>query len=348
MKKRGKGIAAMFYPVGGTSYANAGSAFIKVNADGTAVLYIGATDIGQGSVTAMAQIAAEELGIEFENMAVVSSDTKLTPFDFGPRASRTTYIVGNAVQKAAAQAKQILFEVAAEELQVTPAGLGSQDGYIFVVGFPERRIPIRAVADTAQNIKGRPVLGSGTFNPVTTYLDKETGHGKPFGAYVFATQIAEVEVDTETGEVELLKITAVHDCGKAINPMFVEGQIEGGVAMGIGFGLMEQMVVDHGRVKNPQMTDYIVPTAMDVPTIVITIVERPEPTGAFGAKGIGEPSLLPTAPAIVNAIQDAVGVRLRDLPVTPEKILKALEEQEQGKPYHVVVTRKVRELTLNR
>lgn len=340
MKKRGKGIAAMFYPVGGTSYANAGSAFIKVNADGTAVLYIGATDIGQGSVTAMAQIAAEELGIEFANIAVVSSDTKLTPFDFGPRASRTTYIVGNAVQKAAAEAKQILLEVAAEALQVTPGGLGAQDGYIYVLGFPERRITIREVADRAQNIKGRPVLGTGSFNPVTTYLDKETGHGKPFGAYVFATQIAEVEVDTETGEVELLKITAVHDCGKAINPMLVEGQIEGGVAMGIGFGLMEEMVVDHGRVKNPQMTDYIVPTAMDVPTIVTSIVERPEPTGAFGAKGIGEPSLLPTAPAIVNAIQDAVGVRLRDLPVTPEKVLKALEEQSQGKPYNVVVRRR--------
>jgi CO/xanthine dehydrogenase Mo-binding subunit len=345
VKKYGKGIAAMFYPIGGTSYANAGSAFIKVNADGTSVLYIGATEIGQGSVTALAQIAAEELGIKFEDMGVVSSDTKLTPFDFGPRASRTTYIVGNAVQKAAAQAKQILFEVAAEELGVTPAGLASQEGCIYVIGFPERRIAIGVVADKAQNVKGRPVLSCGTFNPVTTYLDKETGHGKPFGTYVFATQIAEVEVDTETGEVELLKITAVHDCGKAINPMFVEGQIEGGVAMGIGFGTMEQMVVDHGRVKNAQMTDYIVPTAMDVPTIVTKIVERPEPTGASGAKGIGEPSLLPTAPAIVNAIQDAVGVRLRDLPVTPEKILKALEEQRDGKPYNVTVTR--REQTLD-
>jgi CO/xanthine dehydrogenase Mo-binding subunit len=346
MKKRGKGIAAMFYPVGGTSYANAGSAFIKMNADGTAVLYIGATDIGQGCVTAMAQIAAEELGITFENIAVVASDTKLTPFDFGPRASRTTYIVGNAVQKAAAQAKQILLDIAAEELGVTPVGLGASEGFIYVLGFPERRIAISTVADKAQNIKGRPVIGSGTFNPVTTYLDKETGHGKPFGTYVFATQIAEVEVDTETGEVELLKITAVHDCGKAINPLLVEGQIEGGVAMGIGFGLMEAMVVNQGRVKNPQLTDYIVPTAMDVPTIDTHIVERPEPTGAFGAKGIGEPSLLPTAPAIVNAIQDAIGVRMRDLPVTPEKILQALEDKEQGKPFSVRVIRCAREMTV--
>ncbi len=329
MKKVGKGIAAMFYPVGGTSYANAGSAFIKVNPDGTAVLYVGTTEIGQGSVTVMAQIAAEELGIEFANMAVVASDTKLTPFDFGPGASRTTYILGNAVQRAAAQAKAILYEVAAEDLHVRPSGLGSKDGYIYAVGFPERRIAISEVANKAQNVKGCPPIGTGIFNPATTALDKDTGHGKPFGAYVFATQIAEVEVDTETGEVEVLKITAVHDCGKAINPSFTEGQVEGGVAMGVGFGLMEEMVVDHGRVKNPQLTDYIVPTAMDVPSILTKLIERPEATGAFGAKGIGEPTLLPTAPAIVNAIQDAVGIRLRDLPVTPEKILKALEEKDR-------------------
>jgi CO/xanthine dehydrogenase Mo-binding subunit len=340
MKKYGKGIAAMFYPIGGTSYANAGSAFIKVNPDGTAILYVGTTEIGQGSVTAMAQIAAEELGIKFEDVAVVASDTKLTPFDFGPGASRTTYILGNAVQRAAAKAKEILLEVAAEDLQVSPSGLAAKEGYIYVLGFPERRIAISQVADKAQNGKGRPPIGAGTFNPVTTGLDKDTGHGKPFGTYVFATQIAEVEVDTETGVVEVLRITAVHDCGKAINPLLTEGQVEGGVAMGLGFGLMEQMVVDHGRVKNPQLTDYIVPTAMDVPTIITKLVERPEPTGAFGAKGIGEPSLLPTAPAIVNAIQDAVGVRLRDLPVTPEKVLQALEEKAQGKPYNVIVTRK--------
>jgi CO/xanthine dehydrogenase Mo-binding subunit len=159
-------------------------------------------------------------------------------------------------------------------------------------------------------------------------LDKETGHGKPFGTYVFGAQVAEVEVDTETGEVEILKITAVHDCGKMINPQFVEGQVEGGVAMGVGFGMMEEMVVERGRVRNPQLTDYIVPTALDVPEIVTSIVERPEPTGPFGAKGVGEPSLLPTAPAIVNAIQNAVGVRIRNLPATPEKILKALQEKE--------------------
>jgi CO/xanthine dehydrogenase Mo-binding subunit len=328
MKKRGRGVAAMFYPNGFTSYPNPGTAFLKVNQDGSANLWIGTADIGQGSTTVMAQIAAEELGIEYDKMTVVTADTKLTPFDLGTVASRVTYIVGNAVKQAAAQAKQILFEVAAEDLAVSPAGLAASQGFIYVEGFPERRIAISAVAQKACMGKGRPPLGTGSFNPVTTMLDKETGHGKPYGTYVFGAQVAEVEVDTETGEVEIIKITAVHDCGTAINPRFVEGQIEGGVAMGVGFGLMEEMVVANGQIRNKQLTDYIVPTALDVPPILSGIVERPEPTGPFGAKGIGEPSLLPTAPAIVNAIQDAVGVRIRDLPATPEKILRALQEKE--------------------
>jgi CO/xanthine dehydrogenase Mo-binding subunit len=328
MKKRGKGMAAMFYPIGFTSYPNPGAAFLKVNQDGTANLYIGTADIGQGSTTVLAQIAAEELGVDFDKVTVVAADTKLTPFDLGTVASRVTYIVGNAVQRAAAQAKQVLYEVAAEDLNVSPSGLASSHGYIYVSGFPERRVEISTVAQKAYMEKGRPPIGAGSFNPVTTLLDEETGHGKPYGTYVFGAQIADVEVDTETGEVEILKITAVHDCGKAINPLLAEGQIEGGVAMGVGYGVMEEMVVEQGRVKNAQLVDYVIPTALDVPEIVTHIVERPDPTGPFGAKGIAEPALLPTAPAIVNAIQDAVGVRIRDLPATPEKILKALLEKQ--------------------
>jgi len=328
MKKRGKGIAAMFYPIGFTSYPNPGAAFLKVNQDGTANLYIGTADIGQGSTTVLAQIAAEELGVDYDQVTVVAADTKLTPFDLGTVASRVTYIVGNAVQRAAAQAKQILYEVAAEDLNVSPSGLASSHGYIYVSGLPERRVELSTVAQKAYMQKGRPPIGAGTFNPVTTMLDQETGHGKPYGTYVFGAQIAEVEVDTETGEVEIVKITAVRESGRALNPLLAEGQVEGGVAMGVGYALIEEMVVEQGRVKNPQLVDYVIPTALDVPEIVTSIVERPDPTGPFGAKGIGEPSLLPTAPAIVNAIQDAVGVRIRDLPATPEKILKALLEKQ--------------------
>lgn len=329
MKKRGKGVAAMFYPIGGTSAPTAAAAVVKVNLDGTAVLYTGANDIGQGSDTILAQIAADELGIALDQVKVISGDTQLTPFDHGPGASRTTYITGNAVQRAAAEAKQILLEVAAEELNVGASELNASGGFIYVADLPERRWPIAAIATKATKVRGRPPLGTGIFGASTTKLDKETGQGRPYASYVFATQIADVEVDTETGEVEVLKITAVHDCGTAINPLLTEGQVEGGVAMGVGYGLMEEMVLEQGRVKNPQFTDYVLPTALDVPDIVTRLVERPDPTGPFGAKGIGEPSLLPTAPAIVNAIQDAVGVRIRELPATPEKILKALNDRSK-------------------
>jgi nicotinate dehydrogenase medium molybdopterin subunit len=329
VKNRGTGVATMFYPIGFTSYPNPGSAFIKVNLDGSVILYIGTADIGQGSTTVLAQIAAEELGVDYEQVTVVAADTLLTPYDLGTVASRVTYIVGNAVKKTAAEAKRILLEVAAEDFKVAPEGLETGGGEIYIRGFPEKRISIREVAQKAHLLKGRPPVGAASFNPVTTMLDPETGQGKPYGAYVFGTQIAEVEVDTETGEFEILRIVAVHDCGKAINPLLTEIQIEGGVAMGLGFGVMEEMIVVDGVVRNPQFTDYVLPTALDVPEIVTALVERPEPTGPFGAKGIGEPSLLPTAPAIVNAIQDAVGVRLRDLPVTPEKVLLALQDQSR-------------------
>ena len=288
-KKRGKGIATMFYPIGATSLPNPGAAFLKVNQDGTAHLYVGTSDIGQGSTTVLAQIAAEELGIEFEKIEVVTGDTKLTPYDVGAVASRVTYIVGNAVQKAAAQARQILFEVAAEELGVTPAGLASSNGYIYLKGCPEKNATIASVAQKAYIAaagKGRLPIGAGSFNPETTVLDQQTGDGKPFGAYVFAAEIADVEVDTETGETEILKITAVHDCGKAINPLLTEGQVEGGVAMGLGFGTMEEMVLDKGRVKNAQFTDYVIPTALDVPNIVSSLVERPNRPAHLELRGL--------------------------------------------------------------
>lgn len=334
MKNRGKGIACMIYPIGFTSYPNPSASFVKVNQDGTAVVWTGATDVGQGSTTALAQIAAEELGLSYDAVTMVTADTERTPLDFGSVASRVTYIAGNAIKRAAGEAKQTLLEVAAEMLDVLgPDELAVGGGLVYVKNFPERNVPISEVAREATMVKGRPPIGDGSYNPKTTLLDRETGHGKPYEAYVFATQIAEVEVDTETGEVEVLRIAAAHDCGKAINPLLVEGQIEGGVSMGLGFGLMEELVVESGIVRNPQFTDYILPTALDMPEVEVSIVEEPFSIGPFGAKGVAEPSLIPTAPAIVNAIYDAVGVRIRDLPATPSKILAALKEKERAKSH---------------
>ena len=327
MKKRGMGIATMFYPVGVSALPNPSAAFVKVNNDGTAVVYIGSADLGQGSSTVMAQIAAEELGIHYEDVAIVNGDSKLCPYDQGTVASRLTYVVGNAVKIAANEAKQVLFDIAANDFNVLKDSLVAKDGYIYVGGFPENKLKIKDIATKAYKKKGVIPVGSGSFTPAITPLDPVTGHGKPFPAYVYATQIAEVEVDTETGYYEVLNLIAVHDCGKAINPLLTEGQIEGGIGNGIGYAMFEEMIVKDGKVVNSQLTDYIVPTALDMPNIITEIVERPEPTGVFGAKGIGEPSLMPTAPAIANAIQDAVGIKLRELPITSEKIYFALQEK---------------------
>ncbi len=157
--------------------------------------------------------------------------------------------------------------------------------------------------------------------PAHSPLDPETGQGKPFGTYVYATQIAEVDVDDETGEIEVVRIVAAHDCGRAVNPMLVEGQVHGGIAMGLGFALQEEMLFDATGIQiNPNLTNYIVPTSLDMPSIDVVIVEKEDPTGPFGAKGVGEPTSVPTAAAVLNAVYDAVGVRITSLPATPEKV----------------------------
>jgi CO/xanthine dehydrogenase Mo-binding subunit len=333
MKRRGRGIACMWYPIGFTVAANASAATVKVNEDGTATVLTGTVETGQGALTVLAQIAAEELGIATDDIHVVSGDTDTTPMDTGAIASRTTYVTGNAVRLAAAQAKAILFEVAAAKLGVVPAELEARDRKIQVKGYPQRSVALSAIAHQAQVVDGRPAIGSASWNPPTVALDPATSQGKPFSTYVYATQIAEVEVDDETGAVEVLRIAAAHDCGTPINPMLVEGQVQGGIAMGIGFALQEEMLFDaEGRQVNASLTNYIVPTSLDMPEIEVDIVESYDPTGPFGAKGVGEPTSVPTAAAILNAIFDAVGVRLTVLPATAERVLAAIKAKRPAGP----------------
>lgn len=316
----------MWYPVGFTVAANPSAATVKVNEDGTATLLTGTVEIGQGALTVLGQIAAEALGIATDDVHVASGDTDTTPMDTGPIASRTTYVTGNAVRLAAEKALAILFEVAAPMLGVRPEQLEARDRKILVRSFPQRHLPISEVALQAQTVKGQPAIGSATWNPPTVPMDPETGQGKPFNTYVYATQIAEVDVDDETGEVDVLRIVAAHDCGTPINPMLVEGQVEGGIAMGLGFALQEEILFDAAGCQiNPSLTNYIMPTSLDMPEIEIDIVENYDPTGPFGAKGVGEPTCVPTAAAILNAIHDAVGVRITSLPATAEKILAAIK-----------------------
>ena len=328
MKRRGRGIACMWYPIGFTVAANPSAAVVKVNEDGTATLLTGTVETGQGSLTILAQIVAEELGIATDSVHVVSADTDTTPMDTGAIASRTTYVTGNAARLAAANAKEILFEVAAPLLGVKPHQLEVKDYKIQVKGFPQRSVHIGDVADRARGVNGQPPLGSASFNPATVALDPETGQGVPFATYVYATQIAEVDVDDETGEVEVLRIAASHDCGTPINPMLVEGQVEGGISMGVGMALEEEMLFDaNGKLINPNLTNYIMPTSLDMPKVEVDIVDNYDPTGPFGAKGVGEPTCVATAAAIMNAIHDAVGVRILSLPATAEKVWAALQEK---------------------
>lgn len=330
MKHAGTGIACMWYPIGFTVAANPSAAIVKVNEDGSAEVLSGTVEGGQGATTVLGQIAAETLGIDASMVRLVWGETDSTPMDTGAVASRTTFVTGNAVRMAAEAALAIVFEAAAALIGCEPEELEAAEGEIRVVGRPERSISIGEAADWAQNGMGRPVIGSASFNPPTTPLEPGTGQGEPFAAYVYGTQIADVIVDDETGEVEVVRVCAAHDSGTAVNPPLIEGQIEGGVAMGIGMALQEEMLFDEdGRIVNPNLTNYIIPTSMDVPPIDIDIVESYDPIGPFGAKGVGEPTLVPTLAAITNAIYDAVGVRITNLPATSEKVLAALRSRDE-------------------
>jgi len=328
MKRTGKGMACMWYPIGFTVMANPSAATVKVNTDGTATLLTGTVETGQGALTVLGQIAAETLGIATDDVHVVSGDTDTTPMDTGAIASRTTYVTGNAIVRAAEAARQLLFEAAAPLLNVKPDQLEARDKKIQVLGFPSRFLPISQVAQHAETNVGKPAIGSSSYNPPTVEMDPETGQGKPFNTYVYATQIAEVEVDDETGEVVVKRIVAVHDCGQPINPMLVEGQIQGGISMGVGYALQEEILFDdQGKQINPNLTNYIMPTSLDMPELDVQLVDNYDPTGPHGAKGVGEPTAVPTAAAIMNAIYDAAGVRITTLPATAEKVMAAILEK---------------------
>lgn len=323
MKKRGRGVATMWYPTHPTG-PNPSSAFAKINSDGTLVVMAGARDVGQGSTTVLAQVAAACLGVPFEWVSMVVSDTDLTPYDGGSTGSRLTYIGSKAIELAIAQAKQPLYEVASERLGAPVEDLEAGDGKIWVRGEPDRSIGIPAAAAECYGKKAKIPVGAASYAAPLVHPDPETGQGKAYPSHVYATHMAEVEVDTETGEVEVLRFVAAHDSGTIINPLLARGQICGAIGMGIGMALSEQILFREGRVLNPNFMDYVMPTSMDVPDIEVIQCETPDPNSTFGVKTLGEASIIPTVPAVINAIYDAIGVRIYDLPATPEKILRAL------------------------
>ncbi|MFH0941169.1 MAG: molybdopterin cofactor-binding domain-containing protein [Candidatus Omnitrophota bacterium] len=328
---RGIGMAVAADVMGSKMYKaheSAGS-IIKVEEDGSVYLFTGAADTGQGSDTAMAQIAAQELGVAYERVRVKAADTEITPFDTGSFASRVTFISGNATKNAATDAKRQILEVVASELKLEKDALDIRDEQVvkkqdgsFVMSFD------RAIQLCHSFNYGHLIIGRGSYNPKTTPIDFRTGEGNVSGSYGFEAQVAEVEVNKKTGQVKVIKMYDVHDIGYPINPASVHGQIEGSIIMGIGYTLHEDLKFNEGRVVNPSFSKYRIPRATDITPIESIFIETNDPQGPFGAKGMGEASLLPTAAAIANAIHDAIGVQIKDLPITPQKVLKAIKEKE--------------------
>lgn len=313
--KRGVGMACIMDVSGAKPFLpEQSAAMIKLNEDSSVTLLTGVADSGQGIRTALAQIVAEELGIGVEQVHVTAGDTEITPFDLGNYASRTTYVAGMAVRKAALEVKRQLLEVAAEMLEARADDLEWEAGRVYPKGSPQSARSVAQVARYAQHTKAISIIGAATHQP-------------PHNAPGFEAHFTEVEVDTETGRVKVLKVVAANDIGKAINPQDCEGQIEGGVLQGIGFALGEELTFDEsGRPINPRFSEYQVPGPDGLPEIEPIIVESNEPSGPYGAKGIGDIVVTAMAPAIANAIYNATGARIRSLPFSPEKVLAALKD----------------------
>ena len=308
VRRRGIGIGCMWYGIGNTSMSNPSRIRLGLSPEGTLTLYNGAVDIGQGSNTIMTQIAADALGLPVGQFALVSGDTDRTADAGKTSASRQTFVSGRAAEGAGRDLRQKILRLA----NAGPDAVLSLDGAALTVrdGAEVRLIDLASTG---------ALVGEGTFDPPTTPLDAD-GQGIPYATYAFAAQMAVVEVDTELGTVDVLRIVAAHDVGRAINPTLVEGQIEGGIAQGLGLALMEEYLP--GRTEN--LHDYLIPTIGDVPEIECILVEDREPLGPSGAKGVGEPGLVPTAPAILGAVHHATGVRARRVPLLPHRLREAI------------------------
>jgi CO/xanthine dehydrogenase Mo-binding subunit len=324
-RRRGVGMAMGFYRTSiGTSFDGCG-ANVYVHEDGSVLLYSGITELGQGSFTVLSQICAEELGVNVEDIRLVSPDTDLVP-EAGPTVgSRSTTLMGNAIILAARQVKESILEMASQMLFVPVEKLEARKGRIYNQDNPGRFVSFKDVAARCM-ATGKRLIGQGWWAPPPLGVDPETLQGNPYFVYAYSTQMAEVIVDLQTGEVEVTDHVAAFDVGKAINPKAVEGQIEGGIAMGLGYALMEEIILKDGTIQNLNLQDFLIPTTLDVPDVKSIILEMKTKFGPYGAKGVGEMPNIPTAPAIINAIAHACGGRVRSLPANPERVYWAMIE----------------------
>jgi len=315
--RRGVGVAGMWYGCGNTSLPNPSTVRIGLKRDGRIALHQGAVDIGQGSNTIVTQICADALGAPVDCFDLLSGDTAITPDCGKTSASRQTFVTGKAAHMAGTQLRNSILAIAKDS---EGASIRFEEGRVVV----EARNNPRTIdlASLPLDQYGYVITAEATFDPPTSPLD-HNGQGSPYAVFGYGAHMAEIEVDIELGTVRVLKITAAHDVGKAINPTLIEGQIEGGVAQGLGMALMEEFFPGKGE----NLHDYLIPSAGDIPPIESILIEDPSPVGPFGAKGIGEQAVIPTAPAILNALHDAAGIRLRRIPATPDRVRAAILAQ---------------------
>ena len=332
LPNRGLGVGCTAHVSGKRHFMDydGATATVKVNEDGTVYVTSGEGEGGQGIYTVLCMVAAEELGVPLKDVAISRADTDVTTFCLGAYGSRVTYVAGNAVRDAAAKAKEQLYEQASHLLEADTGELESRDGRIFVKGSAARFV---TVADAAKahlfRRGGAPIIAFGSFDADSVMQDS-TRYGNESGGYNFGCQAVEVEVDPATGQVKVLQYASAADCGTVINPIGAEGQVDGALAQGIGYALIEGMSFEDGHPSEPNLSGYRIPSMRDMPKLSSAFADSYEPTGPFGAKGLGELGTDPTAAAISNAIFDAVGIRIKTLPITPEKVLKALQEKERG------------------
>ena len=309
MKKKGVGYASTFYGTGyGNGFPDESRATAKIESNGTINIYVEVSDVGSGGKSVMWQIATKTLNIDEKLVNIINTNTSTMKDSGTAAASRQTYNTGNAVLNACAKLR---------------------DNINNVINKTEKIASSDKIKKILQDMKKNNIstCEEGYFKATTSKIHEKDGQGNPYWPYTFGVQRATVIVDTETGKVDILEIVAVNDAGKIINPTLAEGQVEGGCLMGMGYALMEEINLNKGKIKNTNFSNYIIPTSMDMPNIKSYFVEENESTGPFGAKGLGEPAMLPTAPAILNAIYDAIGVRFYELPVTCEKVLAALKRK---------------------
>lgn len=323
---RGIGMACAVHGSGTTRLSPVGAAvLVRIDGDGRVRIATSEGDIGQGAKTVLAMIAAEELGVPYERIWVDALDTDVTNFGVGAISSRVTVLGGNGVRAAAAAARQRLIEAAARQWQCDPAQVVYSAGTLVNPKTEEAMDIAQAASAYIEMTGGSRVVGEALYTPQGVELPDATKYGNISLAYPFTVDVAEVEVDRQTGRVTVLRLLALHDSGQIINLMAAEGQIEGGLSQGLGYALSEEFIFDEGRLLNPDFTNYRLPTIMDVPDLKVRFLNVEDPNGPFGAKSVGEIAMVAVAPAIANAIYDAVGVRMTRLPITPERMFAALQ-----------------------